>query len=416
MEDTLSNMLTDSTSVYATAKTVLDPHLMNFLNTMGWSTVAVIFVVIIAIIILITKFVRSRGEETTWLFGSLLSAVFLLLIISLVCIITAVVLPSADARISSDIVNVSFITLMISLAAIIPYLMANALTDKQIGNLVDKNVLPLKRKVQQTFDEELAHARVELWQSDSDDARMIGLLLLNSKNPDYLWSLSWLYRAIKSRVNHFSKNPNSQRHLSGLFVKQCMSFIRYDLCKIYQNADDRKKNNGSYFKEYEESFEKSYIGEGFAESELSYSTTLCRVLRDSVDFYYYLSDKSLGIGNAISDTEALEHALQWLISEIWNHLTKDSKGSEDDIIRKVAPSSYSTSDEDAKRFGDRLKKILELHDKHVKNNKNASEADKQKQIAQDFLDLLEAKNVNDNTLSGRLVYHYPAFESNQPTA
>lgn len=233
-------------------------------------------------------------------------------------------------------VDVSMITLCISVSAIIPFLVTKALTEMEVTKKVNENIDDKLKETRKRLEQAANAAEGKISIYDSDLSRMISFLMIQ-KTPDRIWSMSWACRSLKSMIN--AKRVNSEtceRAYNDLYVAQCISFISStleELCCI----DDID----AFFTKYDATFESFYTmglktsGTGSVQGKISENDTLLRLFRDMLTLYGQLEkcktkrklfDSGIFSGDKDPKYIRLKHLASWFIFSLakhHNYLQKD---------------------------------------------------------------------------------------------
>ena len=290
-------------------------------SIIGWGIVSLLcislLVLVIAIILSFINNIRKDNPQKSTIYLVVFGGIFVFVLFSLGMLVIAQYRTLGEGHISADAGTfLALISLSLSLAAIVPFFVTKALTEKEVDRKVDVVLKDREKQIMKMV--RLAESRLHT--SDADISRMIGYLLVNDK-PDYFWSLSWLARSIKSRKSADEDSYGEvDRSASSLFIKQELRMIAANIVKIY--ADVPKEGFGKLFEDYDSDFEARYTGESRCPQG-----TLARVLRD----YVYLIDDMQGGGDLFkriddkSECSALVRLLENLCVEILKYLVGDGK-------------------------------------------------------------------------------------------
>lgn len=240
-------------------------------------------------------------------------------------------------------VDVSMVTLCISVSAIIPFLVTKALTEMEVTKKVNENIDDKIKETRERLEQAASAAEGKISIYDSDLSRMISFLMIQ-KTPDRIWSMSWACRSLKSMIN--AKLVNSEtcdREYNDLYVAQCISFITSsleELCCI--------DNIEEFFKKYDDTFESFYTmglktGDTTPKTgdttpvkgKISENDTLLRLFRDMLTLYGQLEksktkrklfDSGIFSGDKDPKYIRLKHLASWFIFSLakhHNYLQKD---------------------------------------------------------------------------------------------
>lgn len=258
----------------------------------------------------------------------LLGAMMVLVILSL-CVLLFRGVGNSDTSYQGTFL--SLITLTLTLASIIPFIVTKALTEREVNSLVSNAVLEKQKTIFEQVDRYVDKAMARIHMSDSDDSRLIGYLLMTKSKPDYVWSLSWLMRALifYKTFRLEQQKLGQDRELDYFYITQCFTFIRYDLLKILHFSKE-KFDLSSFLKKYDKVNEKTYTANIRSNN---YTSTICRVqnhilgIHESIQNNEYKFDK-MDFRLLCDDLLLL---LGWLIVQIDNYLnncfTEDFKYS-----------------------------------------------------------------------------------------
>lgn len=297
-------------------------------SIIGWGIVSLLcislLVLVIAIILSFINNIRKDNPQKSTIYLVVFGGIFVFVLFSLGMLVIAQYRTLGEGHISADAGTfLALISLSLSLAAIVPFFVTKALTEKEVDRKVDVVLKDREKQIMKMV--RLAESRLHT--SDADISRMIGYLLVNDKH-DYFWSLSWLARSIKSRKSADEDSYGEvDRSASSLFIKQELRMIAANIVKIY--ADVPKEGFGKLFEYYDSSFEARYTGESRCPQG-----TLARVLRD----YVYLIDDMQEGGdlferiNDKSECSALVSLLENLCVEILKYLV----GGEQKNLQKLS--------------------------------------------------------------------------------
>jgi len=290
-------------------------------SIIGWGIVSLLcislLVLVIAIILSFINNIRKDNPQKSTIYLVVFGGIFVFVLFSLGMLVIAQYRTLGEGHISADAGTfLALISLSLSLAAIVPFFVTKALTEKEVDRKVDVVLKDREKQIMKMV--RLAESRLHT--SDADISRMIGYLLVNDKH-DYFWSLSWLARSIKSRKSADEDSYGEvDRSASSLFIKQELRMIAANIVKIY--ADVPEEGFGKLFEDYDSSFEVRYTGKVKCPQG-----TLARVLRD----YVYLIDDMQGGGDLFkriddkSECSALVQLLENLCVEILKYLVGDGK-------------------------------------------------------------------------------------------
>ena len=289
-------------------------------SIIGWGIVSLLcislLVLVIAIILSFINNIRKDNPQKSTIYLVVFGGIFVFVLFSLGMLVIAQYRTLGEGHISADAGTfLALISLSLSLAAIVPFFVTKALTEKEVDRKVDVVLKDREKQIMKMV--RLAESRLHT--SDADISRMIGYLLVNDKH-DYFWSLSWLARSIKSRKSADEDSYGEvDRSASSLFIKQELRMIAANIVKIYADAA-AKEGFDKLFDYYDKSFEVRYTGESRCPQG-----TLARVLRD----YVYLIDDMQEGGdlferiNDKSECSALVQLLENLCVEILKYLMGD---------------------------------------------------------------------------------------------
>ena len=242
-------------------------------NAVGWLILTLLAVSVLVFLasMLITAIRCYRNKQDTAkpvMYLVAFGGIFVLVLISLGLLVSAQLNSIEGGNVDAG-TFISLISLSLSLAAIIPFFVTKALTERDIETKVDRALRRKEREIDNRVNDKVTVAESRLHTSDADISRMVAYLLVN-ETPDYYWSLSWLARAVKAR-----KSTDGDDSVNRLFRIHTTRLVVRNLCKI-------KAWKWRQFSEYEAQFECNYTG-----AIKSEHGTLARLLVD----YMFLVDE-----------------------------------------------------------------------------------------------------------------------------
>lgn len=208
--------------------------------------IAVMVVYLAGVIYWAVKAIKAGKVETEAVLPLFLGAFFVLLVVSLCILLKSAGSDSPTANVS---VTISLISLTITLAAVVPYLVTRALTEKNVNDMVTRSIETHIKPVRDQFDVEVKRVKKTNVMVDSDLSRMIGYLLCTSENPNYIWSASWTMRSLFNYIEHCKAmgNLGEERKLNKRFITINMSILIYDFRSIAQQL----KTTSDLFDQYD---------------------------------------------------------------------------------------------------------------------------------------------------------------------
>lgn len=281
--------------------------------------------------------VKKYRQSTTTPFAITLIVCLMVLVITSSVIIVLALLGRTDIK-AQDAISIGVITLNIALAGLIPYLVTKSMSEKDINSRIEDGFITLKKdfnNVEGELSQYINNIKAQNLLSDAHDARMIAYLMLTSKRPDYMWSLSWVMRGLISQYGEdeeAGKHTYSREEIRNPHIVHCLSIMHFDLLCLYRLMKD---DPTAWLKRYDELYEKSYINSmGSLESQ----TTCCRVLRDLVYFYKTLlpnfKENKRGKNGVLRDRlEEITQLSIWLIRRLINYLILDGSEGKAEVIK-----------------------------------------------------------------------------------